>query len=214
MGNGKHKNLVNVIDFSLAKKFRDPQTHLHIPYRENMGLTGTAQYASISAHLGVEQACRDDLESLAYTLLYFLCGALPWQHVRTTTKKREDGRRIMQKKVSTPTDVLCHSFPLEFGIFLDYARALRFDDKPDYSYLRNLFRDLFVQKGFQYDYMFDWSVQCNVQETVEEDDEHCASDMVLVSPSISFMSLLMYTLCRLRSHTVHRARQTVMGNIE
>ncbi|KAG9079111.1 serine/threonine protein kinase [Ceratobasidium sp. UAMH 11750] len=47
----------------------------------------------------------------------------------------------------------------EFGIFLNYCRALRFDDKPDYSYLRKLFRDLFVREGYQYDYVFDWSVQ-------------------------------------------------------
>jgi len=41
---------------------------------------------------------------------------------------------------------------------------LRFDDKPDYSYLRKLFRDLFVREGFQYDYVFDWSVQRASQE--------------------------------------------------
>ncbi|KAG8696246.1 serine/threonine protein kinase, partial [Ceratobasidium sp. 394] len=50
-------------------------------------------------------------------------------------------------------------FPNEFGIFLNCCRALRFDDKPDSSYLRKLFRDLFVREGYQYDYVFDWSVQ-------------------------------------------------------
>lgn len=65
----------------------------------------------------------------------------------------------MEKKMTTQTDLLCRGFPNEFGIFLNYTRALRFDDKPDYSYLRKLFRDLFVREGFQYDYVFDWSVQ-------------------------------------------------------
>jgi casein kinase I family protein HRR25 len=46
----------------------------------------------------------------------------------------------------------------EFAVFLNYCRALRFDDKPDYSYLRKLFRDLFNREGYQYDYVFDWSV--------------------------------------------------------
>jgi casein kinase I homolog HRR25 len=53
MGIGKRGNQVNVIDFGLAKKFRDPKTHLHIPYRENKNLTGTARYTSINTHLGV-----------------------------------------------------------------------------------------------------------------------------------------------------------------
>jgi casein kinase I family protein HRR25 len=63
--------------------------------------------------------------------------------------------------MTTPTEILCRGFPNEFAIYLNYCRSLRFDDKPDYSYLRKLFRDLFVREGFQYDYVFDWSVQPN-----------------------------------------------------
>ncbi|KAG8726988.1 serine/threonine protein kinase, partial [Ceratobasidium sp. 428] len=125
---------------------------------ENKNLTGTARYTSINTHLGVEQARRDDLESLAYVLMYFLRGQLPWQGLKAATKKQKYDR-IMEKKMTTPTDLLCRGFPNEFGIFLNYCRALRFDDKPDYSYLRKLFRDLFVREGYQYDYVFDWSVQ-------------------------------------------------------
>jgi casein kinase I homolog HRR25 len=66
MGIGKCGNQVNVIDLGLAKKYREPKTHLHIPYRENKNLTGTARYTSINTHL---QARCDDLESLAYVNL-------------------------------------------------------------------------------------------------------------------------------------------------
>ncbi|KAJ7269164.1 kinase-like domain-containing protein [Mycena rebaudengoi] len=65
MGLVKLGNQVNIIDFCLSTRFRDPET----PYRENKTLIGTARYTSINAHLGVEQARRDDLESLAYVLL-------------------------------------------------------------------------------------------------------------------------------------------------
>ncbi|KAK9897075.1 kinase-like protein [Cystobasidium minutum MCA 4210] len=163
MGIGKRGNQVNVIDFGLAKKYRDPKTHLHIPYRENKNLTGTARYTSINTHLGVEQSRRDDMESLGYVLMYFLRGQLPWQGLKAATKKQKYDR-IMEKKMTTPTEVLCRGFPNEFAIYLNYCRSLRFDDKPDYSYLRKLFRDLFVREGFQYDYVFDWSVQQKVQD--------------------------------------------------
>ncbi|RXG45345.1 hypothetical protein VDGE_02638 [Verticillium dahliae] len=148
MGIGKRGNQVNVIDFGLAKKYRDPKTHFHIPYRENKNLTGTARYASINTHLGVEQSRRDDMESLGYVMLYFCRGSLPWQGLKAATKKQKYDR-IMEKKMTTPTEVLCRGFPNEFAIYLNYTRSLRFDDKPDYSYLRKIFRDLFVREGFQ-----------------------------------------------------------------
>ncbi|KAF5345207.1 hypothetical protein D9758_009654 [Tetrapyrgos nigripes] len=165
MGIGKRGNQVNIIDFGLAKKFRDPHTRLHIPYREGKNLTGTARYTSINTHLGVEQARRDDLEALGYIFIYFLRGTLPWQGLKAANKKQKYDQ-IMEKKMTTPADVLCRGCPNEFAIFINYTRALRFDDKPDYSYLRNLLRDLFRRQGYQYDYVFDWSVQQRTQTDV------------------------------------------------
>ncbi len=98
------------------------------------------------------------MESLGYVLMYFLRGSLPWQGLKAATKKQKYDR-IMEKKMTTPTEFLCRGFSNEFAIYLNYCRSLRFDDKPDYSYLRKLFRDLFIREGFQYDYVFDWSVQ-------------------------------------------------------
>jgi len=60
--------------------------------------------------------------------------------------------------MSTPVEILCKHFPTEFATYLNYCRALRFDDKPDYAYLRRLFRDLFFRQGYAADYRFDWSV--------------------------------------------------------
>ncbi|KAH0616895.1 hypothetical protein JD844_028350 [Phrynosoma platyrhinos] len=151
MGLGKKGNLVYIIDFGLAKKYRDARTHQHIPYRENKNLTGTARYASINTHLGIEQSRRDDLESLGYVLMYFNLGSLPWQGLKAATK-RQKYERISEKKMSTPIEVLCKGYPSEFSTYLNFCRSLRFDDKPDYSYLRQLFRNLFHRQGFSYDY--------------------------------------------------------------
>ncbi|VVB11254.1 unnamed protein product [Arabis nemorensis] len=156
MGLGRKANQVYIIDFGLAKKYRDLQTHRHIPYRENKNLTGTARYASVNTHLGVEQSRRDDLESLGYVLMYFLRGSLPWQGLKAGTKKQKYDR-ISEKKVSTPIEVLCKSHPPEFVSYFQYCRSLRFEDKPDYSYLKRLFRDLFIREGYQFDYVFDWT---------------------------------------------------------
>merc|ERR1712062_281909 len=80
-----------------------------------------------------------------------------WQGLKANTKK-EKYNRIAEKKMSTPVEILCKHFPTEFATYLNYCRALRFDDKPDYAYLRRLFRDLFFRQGYAADYRFDWTV--------------------------------------------------------
>ena len=75
MGLGKKGNLVYIIDFGLAKKYRDARTHQHIPYRENKNLTGTARYASINTHLGIGRT------SALLLFLSVLMPLMPWTSV-------------------------------------------------------------------------------------------------------------------------------------
>ncbi|XP_055844626.1 casein kinase I [Episyrphus balteatus] len=157
MGIGRHCNKLFLIDFGLAKKYRDPRTRVHIPYREDKNLTGTARYASINAHLGIEQSRRDDMESLGYVMMYFNRGVLPWQGMKATNKKQKY-EKISEKKMSTPIEVLCKGFPAEFSMYLNYCRSLRFEEQPDYMYLRQLFRILFRTLNHQYDYIYDWTM--------------------------------------------------------
>lgn len=163
MGIGENDNKVYISDFGLAKQYRDIKTHLHFPCTENLSLTGTAPFASINNHLGMQQSRRDDMESLAYLLIYFLCGYLPWYGSEMVTGKLHDDI-ILQMKIESPPDVLCSACPQEFGIFLRYSRTLQFGDKPDYRYLRRLFRDLLVRQGYEYDYVFDWCVKASSED--------------------------------------------------
>jgi serine/threonine protein kinase len=106
----KDKNKVFIIDFGLAKKFKDSISGQHIPYRDGKSLTGTARYASISTHIGIEQSRRDDLESFGYVLVYFLKGSLPWQGLKAKNNK-DKYHKITEKKVNTKLSVLCKDLP-------------------------------------------------------------------------------------------------------
>eukprot|EP00811_Abedinium_folium_P033975 NODE_6899_length_1627_cov_7.048000.p1 GENE.NODE_6899_length_1627_cov_7.048000~~NODE_6899_length_1627_cov_7.048000.p1 ORF type:complete len:447 (-),score=112.81 NODE_6899_length_1627_cov_7.048000:57-1397(-) len=154
---GRHNksSMIYMIDFGLAKKYRDPKTQQHIAYRENKSLTGTARYASINAHLGIEQSRRDDLTAIGYVIMYFLRGQLPWQGLTASTKEQKY-QKIMKKKMSTPVEKLCQNYPAPFSAYLDYCLALRFDDRPDYAFLRRLFKDYRLREEFLQEGAFDW----------------------------------------------------------
>ena len=167
MGLGLKCAKVHIIDFGLSKRFRDPATGLHIPYRDHKNFTGTARYASINTHFGFEQSRRDDLESLGHLFIYFLKGVLPWQNLQAANKK-EKYDKIRQKKVSIPTDKLCKDLPFEFQAYLNYCRGMKFNERPDYGYAQRLFKDLFVRKGYLSDSVFDWINPWPVHKAVRD----------------------------------------------
>jgi len=152
MGVGKHASIVYLIDFSLSKEFRDPDTHLHIPLNKDVGLVGTTAFASINSHLGFELGWRDDLESLAYILFYFLWGFLPWQGLGL-----EEQDILKYKQGITTLDLYCR-LPLEFRLFFEHCRSLSFEAKPNYDHFFHIFNNLLAKEGPQSNAGFDWAV--------------------------------------------------------
>ena len=79
IGLNEDSNIIHLIDFGLSRRYKDKNSGQHISYKENRHLVGTVRYASINAHLGIEQSRRDDIESVGYVLVYFFYGRLLWQ---------------------------------------------------------------------------------------------------------------------------------------
>lgn len=157
VGTGSKKNFIYIIDYGLCKKYRFWRTGAHIPYIEGKALTGTARYASLNTHLGIEQSRRDDLEGLAYVLIYFIRGKLPWQDI-AAKEKQDRYEAIKNLKLTTPIEEICRDTPPELCEFLRYSRSLHFEETPDYSYLKGLFENLRAKLKYEYDYIYDWSV--------------------------------------------------------
>lgn len=158
MGTPGHysNSLVHIVDFGLAALYRDPLSSDHIPYSHTTTIIGTVRYLSINGHMGVELTRRDDLESLAYILIYFLCGSLPWQGLESTSRKKKS-TLVRKKKASSSAAQLCKNLPNVFEIFLQYARSLPYDATPDYTYLRSIFHHALELEGYINDNIFDWN---------------------------------------------------------
>ena len=145
-GIGNRGTTVYIIDFGLSKPYRDPKTHEHIVYKRHKHLCGTARYASLNTHLGIEQSRRDDVEAIAYILFYFLRGSLPWQGAKAPEspigkdKNQNNAKRIRRQnaakyklirdmKIAHTSSSLCEGYPKEFAKFMDATRSMGFNQK-------------------------------------------------------------------------------------
>eukprot|EP00915_Cephaloidophora_sp_WS-2016_P003482 GHVH01004664.1.p1 GENE.GHVH01004664.1~~GHVH01004664.1.p1 ORF type:complete len:435 (+),score=50.61 GHVH01004664.1:512-1816(+) len=156
VGLGSDATTIYMIDFGLAKRYKDPRNQQHIQYREDKSLTGTARYASLNAHKGIEQSRRDDLEAIGFVLMYFVRkGCLPWQGIRAE-KKNDKYKLIEAKKNATSIRALCKGAAPAFAMYLHYVRGLRFETRPDYGYLKGLFHELLKNMSTSNDLNFDW----------------------------------------------------------
>jgi casein kinase 1 len=185
IGLGKKKHQIYIIDFGLAKRFRDPKTGDHIPYKDGKSLTGTARYASIYTHLGIEQSRRDDLEALGYVILYFCRGELPWQGMRAKTKK-EKYQKIMERKIAATPDEICKTHPEEFIVYFQYCRDLQFEEKPDYNYIRSLFKSIVEKYNYEYDFNYDWNLLKKNDENEESSSNNLKEDKQEVESNLFF----------------------------
>ena len=148
IGRDELSSKIYIMDFGLSKKYED-DNGTHMKFKEGRSLIGTARYASINMHMGIEPSRRDDLESVGYMLIYFANGILPWQGLKRK-KNQNHIELIGEVKLSTSIKKLCGSLPQCIADYIVYCRNLRFSEIPDYDYLLNLFN---VKHTVKYDWI-------------------------------------------------------------
>ena len=159
IGLKKMNNTIYMIDYGLTRKYCDSHKN-HIPYKEGKNLTGTALYASIYTHKGIEQSRRDDLESLGYMMVYFCKGELPWIDVKAKNKAGKY-KKIMEKKIEMKPEILCNGLVSEFMDYFKYVRELQFTEEPNYNYLLGLLNNAMKKNNIKNDFKFDWCASNN-----------------------------------------------------
>ncbi|GFZ08076.1 protein kinase family protein [Actinidia rufa] len=121
-----------LVDLGLATRWRAGSTGLHVEYDQRPDVfRGTVRYASVHAHLGRIGSRRDDLESLAYTLVFLLRGRLPWQGYQVSLSARRRWQHLQRPCVAS-----VHSL---FRQFVEYVVNLKFDEEPNYAKYISLF---------------------------------------------------------------------------
>jgi len=138
IGSTNEKKLY-LVDLGLATRWKDAVCGTHVEYDQRPDVfRGTVRYASVHAHLGRTASRRDDLESLAYTLLFLLKGRLPWQGYQGDNK----GYLVCKKKMATSAEMLCRYTPPAFKQFTESVVNLKFDEDPRYEAYVRMFEPL------------------------------------------------------------------------
>ena len=150
---GKEK-LIYLIDFGLSKIINNNEKKNILQKKEKI-IMGTMRYISMNAHLGNEQTKKDDLESLAYIVVYFIKGELPWQNVKADSKK-EKYKKVYQIKKQTVPNELCKFLPEDIKTFINCILSLNIKQKPDYQKLKNILENLMNKYSYSNDLQFDW----------------------------------------------------------
>ena len=134
----KDPNIIYVVDFGLCKKYRSSKTGKHILPKDTGKFNGTLIYASPNVVKGKESSRRDDLISLGYMLIYLLKRTLPWESNFQNLNKAKYHELIYLKETNG-CNKLFENIPNEFTEYINYSRNLKFEEDPNYSYLRSLF---------------------------------------------------------------------------
>ena len=148
----KDPYIIYLIDFGLCQNYKSLKSGKHIEFSFTGYMTGTARYASRHALRGKQLSRRDDIESFIYMILYFLAKTLPWQNLKAKNMTQKY-KKIYLKKKNFNYKEFCLKFPPEIVTLLDYVLTLSFKEKPNYEFMRILFKRILErEKQFKKNY--------------------------------------------------------------
>ena len=130
---------VYLIDYGLVEPYINLKTKEHRKLKEKKGHKGTLNFCSMNSHMELSLSRRDDIESLAYCLIYLWAGKMPWLNSGYKTYNNEV---ILNLKIEFSYGYENGSIPSNLMKFLDYAIKLKFEELPNYKYLKDLIREL------------------------------------------------------------------------
>ena len=173
-------NMLYIIDFGLSKKYRSKKGN-HIKFSITNNITGTPRYCSINALRGAEQSRRDDLESLFYVILYFFRGSVPWQNLKIKSRS-ERFNKINEIKKKIDYKYLCKNLPEEVYNFGVYVKNLKFEQEPNYKYMKKLFYLILSKIKEIDDDKFSWINNQNI--ITSKNNSHSRQNIFKDKPSI------------------------------
>ena len=150
-------NVLYLIDFGFSKKYRSSRTGKHIKYQNIKKAFGSIMYMSCNSNKGYELSRRDDLESLGYMLIHLAKNNLPWLKLdKLKLKSFILNQEVLKMKKSITIQELCKDLPDEFAEYLKYSKELKFEQEPNYNYLKNLFMSILNRNHQKMDFLFFW----------------------------------------------------------
>ena len=131
------------------RNFRKNNKHIEFnTYKKMIGKN--IIFGSVNNLIGFELSRRDDLQSLSYMLIYLIKGELPWDNINSQEKIKV----ILDMKKNIKNEKLTLGLPNEIKLFIDYTSKLKFEEEPNYNYLKKLIMDVINQKDSEKNYYF------------------------------------------------------------
>jgi hypothetical protein len=154
---------IYIIDFDLCKKYRSTRTGKHIIFSKTKKFIGTLEFCSINSMKGVEMTRRDDMESIGYMLIFLITGTLPWFGIEGSCSERYE--KVYKIKANISNEDLCKGLPIEMCKYMKYVKSLKYEEDPDYDYLRRLFFTILFKMKERFDLNFSWTQQIKPRKT-------------------------------------------------